>query len=158
MKNNSISDELIEIKGMNKGLLIPSMVVDYARNENTHLHKKFTWDDSEAAEKYRIWQARHIISLELVVVRLNPGGKALLVNSLEIEKENKDKPVRAFVSLPLDRHSEDYRGYRSIADIMNDKDLREQLLESAREDMAIFRRKYGMLEKLAKVFSAMDAV
>ena len=158
MKNNSVSDELNEIKEKNDGLLIPVMVVDYARNKDTFLHEKFTWDDSEAAEKYRIWQARQIISLELVIVRQNPGGEALLVNSLEVEGHVKDKTVRAFVSLPLDRYSEDHQGYRSVGDVMNDKDLREQLLESAKKDMSVFRRKYWMLERLARVFMAMDAV
>lgn len=33
-------------------------IVDKAKDENTELHKCFTWDDEAAAEKYRIIEAR----------------------------------------------------------------------------------------------------
>ena len=42
--------------------------------------------------------------------------------------------------------------------VLSDDELREQLLEDARQDMEIFRQKYRGLAKLAKVFAAMDEV
>jgi len=151
----TVSEELEEIKDMNGGLLDPAMVVEYASSEDTALHKKFTWDDTKAAGEYRIWQARQIIRLELVVIRQDSNGSMSLITNIPIDHE---KTMRAFVSLPLDRQGDNERGYRDISSVMQDSDLREQLLESAKRDMSIFRRKYGMLEKLAKVFAAMDEI
>jgi hypothetical protein len=42
--------------------LTPEKVVEYARKENSELHKGFEWDDSIAAGKFRKEQARHIIN------------------------------------------------------------------------------------------------
>lgn len=39
------------------GAITPQNIVNYARNPETHIHKAFEWDDSAAAEKYRIHQA-----------------------------------------------------------------------------------------------------
>ena len=139
----TITDELMFIKDQNNGFIDPVVVVDFARNENTALHNRFEWDDTEAAEKYRVWQARMIIRMELVV--LPETGK-------------KDKLVRSFVSLVSDRKAEQDKGYRFMVDVLSDTDLRGRLLEEARKDMLIFRRKYSQLTELAKVFVAMDEI
>lgn len=39
----------------------PQQILEKARDESTELHKCFTWDDSIAAEKYRIQEARQIV-------------------------------------------------------------------------------------------------
>jgi hypothetical protein len=44
-----------------KGRLIPADLVEDARDPDSPLHAYFTWDDTEAAEKYRLHQARTII-------------------------------------------------------------------------------------------------
>jgi hypothetical protein len=151
----TISEELSEIQSMNDGLIDPVKVVDYARNPDTSLHKKFQWDDTVAAEKYRIYQARQIIRLELVVINQDIQGKAYILADVT---EEKGKIVRAFVSLEDDRQSEDSRGYRSVMDVLSSEDLRAKMLEQAKNDMNIFRRKYAVLNELAKVFEAMDEV
>ena len=151
----TISEELIIIQSMNDGLIDPVKVVDYARNPDTSLHKKFQWDDTVAAEKYRIYQARQIIRLELVVINQDVQGKAYILSDVT---EEKGKIIRAFVSLEDDRQSEDARGYRSVMDVLSCEDLRAKMLEQAKNDMNIFRRKYSVLTELAKVFSAMDEV
>ena len=43
-------EELEYIRQSNGGFLRPQDVVEYARNQETELHKRFTWDDGEAAE------------------------------------------------------------------------------------------------------------
>jgi len=43
------------------GILTPSAVVDEARPEDSPLHAAFEWDDSIAAEKYRLEQARRLL-------------------------------------------------------------------------------------------------
>jgi hypothetical protein len=155
LKPTTISDELIIIQSANGGLLDPVKVVDYARDPFTLLHKKFQWDDSIAAEKYRIWQARMIIRLELIVVKEDVSGKVHILTDVS---EQNGKLVRAFISLEDDRQSDDIRGYRSLTDVLSRENLRSQMLEQAKNDMNIFRRKYSVLSELAKVFEAINEI
>jgi hypothetical protein len=136
----TVSEELLFLKDTNGGFLDPAKVVEYARNPDTALHTRFEWDNGEAAEKYRLWQARQVIRLELTITPLS---------------EESPKEIRAFVSLQADRGS---GGYRTILDVLSNDDLRGQLLEEARRDMRIFRKKYNTLNELASVFSAMEEV
>ena len=46
----------------------PQQIVDAARDEGTELHRCFEWNDSVAAEKYRLTQARTIVC-NLVIKR-----------------------------------------------------------------------------------------
>ncbi len=141
-KPQTIKDELETIRRSNNGLLDPVLVVDYARDEDTLLHNKFEWDDTVAGEQYRIWQARHIIRLELTV----------------IGNTRNNGQMRTYVSLIADRRSENERGYRSLVEVLSDEELKLQLLEEAKADMLLFKRKYRMLVELSEVFEAMDRV
>ncbi len=151
----SVTEELYLIQKTNNGLLDPVKVVDFARDPETALHSKFTWDDSKAAEQYRIWQARQIIRMELVVVQETPKGETRILADITDEK---GKIVRAFVSIASDRRGDEIRGYRSLNDVLNDSEMRSQMLEEAKNDMNIFRRKYGTLKELVSVFEAMDGI
>jgi hypothetical protein len=51
------------------GTLAPQDVLTDARNPNSPLHDLFLWNDSEAAEAYRLIQAREVVR---VVVRMAP--------------------------------------------------------------------------------------
>ena len=141
VKKQTITEELLFIKNQNNGFVDPVVVVGFARDPLTALHNRFEWDDTEAAEKYRIWQARMIIRMELVVIPV---------------EGTKEKTVRSFVSLISDRKAEQDKGYRFMVDVLSDDDLRKQLLDEAHRDMLLFRRKYSQLHELAKVFEAMD--
>lgn len=152
-----VVDELEYIRTLNDGLLDPASVVEYARNEDTLLHSKFEWSDTKAAQEYRLWQARQVIRLELVVVRQQLDGKYEFV-APDSEEQKGDKRVRAFISLVNDRRSEEHRGYRSLTAVLNDEELRDQMLQEAKRDMVVFKKKYLTLNELSKVFAAMDEV
>src|SRR5215472_6010141 len=62
-----IKQELATIETA-EGRLVPSTVVDAARAPDSPLHPLFEWDDSAAAEKYRLDQARTIIRRVTVTV------------------------------------------------------------------------------------------
>jgi len=66
-----VGEELEKIKA--KENLTPVSVVERAKNKKSILHKLFEWDDSEAAEQFRLQQARSIVShvVEVVVIRGN---------------------------------------------------------------------------------------
>jgi hypothetical protein len=138
--NQKIISELRRIAKKHDGLLNPSDVVEEARSKSSPLHGKFEWDDSAAAERYRLWQARQLISVTVEYV----GG-------------NKDGVLsRVFVSLSSDRKEEG--GYRTIEAVMSRQGSRERLLQDALDDMQTFRDRYSALKELAGVFAAMRKV
>lgn len=135
-----IVEELKRIAAENGGILRPRDIVDEARVPDSPLHRCFEWDDSVAAEQYRLWQARAMTRV-LVSYERTPSGKVI--------------PCRVFVSLTPDREAS---GYRVVADVLNDPAQRQQMLADAYAEMRRFRLKYQHLVELAKVFEAIDAV
>lgn len=99
------------------------------------MHKRFTWDDGEAAEKWRIQEARTIIASVTITPRENIT-------------------VRAYVNLKSDRISEPT--YRPTMTVMDDAMMQAELLAMAKSELGSIRRKYAMLTELAKVWSAID--
>lgn len=119
----------------------PQDIVDYARsNPESELHKCFTWDDSEAAEKWRRQEARIIV--------------ANIVYS--DEQEENEKPVKVRWALRTDTTG----GYKQTVAIMRNDDEYEKLLLMARNELKNFERKYATLSDsaLKPVFAAIDAI
>jgi hypothetical protein len=129
-----IRRELDRIARENGGILLPTKVVEAARPNSSVLHCKFEWNNTKAAAKYRIWQARQLISVTVNIVG---------------ESESNEQ---VWVSLKADRERDG--GYRSLVAVMSDADLRAQLLRDAYADMEVFENKYKHLQELADVFSA----
>jgi hypothetical protein len=128
-----------ELDGLKKeGLINPHDVVDFARNPGTALHSQFTWDDTEAAHKWRLEQARELLRVFVVI---SPQST-----------EN----VRAFVSLKGDRVNGG--GYRPIADVLSDEELHRRMLQDSLDDLEAYQRKYQKLEELKPIFAAAERV
>mgnify|MGYP001589404350 CR=1 FL=1 len=125
------------------GVLHPEAVVRAAEPEKSPLHRFFTWDDTEAARKQRLMEARHLIRVTVTVL---PGTT---------------EPVRAFVSLRADRPKAKRGqvtgggGFRTTESVMSDDEMRELLLQDALAEMQNFQRKYRTLSELASVFHVM---
>jgi len=122
------------------GMLKAGKVVEYARDESTHLHKCFEWDDTKAADKYRLDQARKQISAYVMVVQ-SPRGPV---------------EIRAFMSLPSDRLAGG--GYRKTTDILQDQALIAELVGSAMKELAVVKARYDAVAALAPVWAAADQV
>lgn len=126
---------LKKLSRVHGGLLLPEVVVAAARPVASPLHEYFTWDDTEAAEKFRLVEARRLLNV-----------------TVEYLKHGKEETAyRVFCSLSSDRRE---GGYRVTAQVMSNVQLREQLLEDAREEMKLFAKKYHALNELAEVFAA----
>ncbi len=128
-----ILEELTRIAEANRGVLLTQAVVEAARPQDSILHDQFTWNDGEAAEKYRLWEARHLIS---VVVNDYSDGKETLES-------------RVFVSLTPDRSNGG--GYRLMTKVLSDEEQRQQLMSDALHELEIFRSKYARLKQLSSV-------
>lgn len=137
-----VREELEQLRINNGGEFVaPAVVVDYAkRNKRSALHKEFEWNNTKAAQQFRLEQARHLIRLYVNV----------------IETENGDIPARMYVSLERDRKRSG--GYRTLTSVMTNAELRAQLLQQALDELQRVRRKYQTLQELAPIFAAMDRV
>lgn len=140
MKNDIIIQELNRIASKSGGILKPEIVVEEARSEDSPLHSRFTWDDSEAAHQYRLEQARRLIR---VTVQLIPNVS--------------NEPERVWVSLQQDQNCIG-GGYRTLVSVLSDVELRKQLLTQAMEDMDRFEEKYSHLSELSEIFKAMKRI
>jgi hypothetical protein len=138
-KENIIAAELRRIANENDGILKPEDVVEAARPKDSPLHSQFEWSNTEAANKWRIHQARNLI--RVTVEWLNVPGKAEPVE------------IRPFVSLTPDRKNEG-GGYRDTLVVLRSKESREQLLADALAELRAIEDKYAALQELAEVFAA----
>ena len=134
--NDRIEEELRELAESHGGVIPPAAVVAFARDPETALHSKFTWDDGEAAEAWRLHQARRVLSVYVTVIAANT------------------EPVRTFVSLTSDRKAGG--GYRLTVDVLADESLREQMIIDAVAELKRVRVKYKHLNELAEVWTAVD--
>jgi len=128
---NAIS-ALREIAKRHGGTITPEQIVDEAEKDD-RLHKYFTWDNTEAAEKWRIEEAKQLLrfTVELIGTKKNP--------------------VRVFVSLSTERGE----GYRIVEQAITITSLREQMLQDALNDMESFRERYRRIRELSGVFREM---
>lgn len=138
-KTNKIVSELKKIAAENGGILQPELVVAKARPKTSPLHDRFTWDDSVAGHQYRIWQARQLIRVSVEILA------------------GTNESCEVFVSLSPDREK-DSGGYRVMAEVLNDSELRIQMLSDALGELERFQEKYRKLKELSEVFSAIRKV
>jgi hypothetical protein len=131
---DTIAAELLALR-TEQGVINPSEVVQWARdNADSRLHGALTWDDEAAAERYRIWQVRALISVHIIDT---DGG-------------------RKFVSLSIDR--EGTGGYRPIAEVMDDETFRDILLKDALAELERVRKRFEKLTELANVWEEIHKV
>lgn len=133
------SVEALKVLAAPTGAIRPVDVLEAARDPDHALHKHFTWDDGEAAERYRLQQAGTLIRRARVTITPREGGPS--VN------------VRAFVSLEADRGRE---GYRTVEAVIASPALKSEMLAAALAELRALRRKYADLAELAGVHVAID--
>lgn len=130
--------EHIEELATTTGSVTPTVVVEDARNPASPLHDNFDWDDSTAAGSWREHTARRLLGA-LVVVKVNEKQVA--------------GTVRAFVSV---REGNRPGTYQPIVAVMEDAELRKQLMNRARQELVQWRSRYSDLQEFSKVFKAVD--
>lgn len=113
----------------------PAQIVEYARKPNTELHRCFTWNDAEAANKYRIFEARQVVC------------------NLIIRKENGEKqeptPIRLF-------HKTENGHYKPLTLIVQNEDEYESLLRQCKEALESLKRKYSSLSEYQEIWDLIN--
>lgn len=114
--------------------ITPKAVLDFARDENSELHKCFEWDNDLAAEKYRIIQAGNVIRMLYIV-----------------QKDEDTPPVRV-----LSKTSNTV--YYPTRTFLKNHNEYEDLLKRALSELESFRLKYKTLSELEQVFEQIDLI
>jgi len=127
-----------------QGYVIASDVVEISRPEQAPLHEEFEWDDERASEKYRQQQARQLL-------------RKVVINY-------KGKQIHRHHNVKLQISGKQIKGYVSIAKILSDEELKQQVLEGALARLQYWQQQYknyqeldGIIdiEKLAKAESSL---
>lgn len=138
-----IASELKKIQ-QSQSVITPKLVVQVAEDESSPLHKYFEWNNTNAAERYREWQARSLI---------------LSVYLVDSDEENA-VPVRAFVNLKPEDDDEFIpdQGYVFTPSISSKANYQAQVLEYAKSQLVGWRNKFGAYKEFFGVVSAIDSV
>lgn len=120
-----------------KGSVTPQNLVDAARAKRSPIHGMFEWDDSVAAEKYRLEQAGYYIRSLRVSLTVVGGGTTVVRPLVSVEKEGA-------------------KTYMPVVRAMNDPVYRAQIVAQAMKELLSFQKKYADLKELSDVFSAID--
>lgn len=138
-----VAGEFLEKLEHDNGQLTPELVLENSRDENAVLHPCFEWNDSAAAELFRLQQAANIIRN---IVRVD--------FSTNTATEHKTAPVtvRAFLNV-----SEDRKGKFVAVDVaFNNPNYRQRILQNALTELRNFQNKYSQYQELADVINAIE--
>lgn len=114
----------------------PQQILDKAKDAETELHKCFEWDNTKAAENWRLHQARKLV--------------CSLVFKEQSEQSSPAPEIRLFFKI------DENEGYKSTVMIMQDKDEYQKLLSKALSELRAFQTKYKSLTELDGIFSEIE--
>lgn len=135
---------IIEGIKKSKGIITPKLLVVEAKQKSSPLHDCFEWDDSKAAEEYRIVQAREI--LRYIVVEIEPD-----------DEYEEPCTIRVFVA-PSSIENEANESYVTIMDVCNDDNMEDAYLRQLKSELDAIRNKIKGFQIFAEVVKAIDAV
>lgn len=107
----AIRSRLEQIAEDNGGRITPDAVVRDAEDASSPLHNQFEWDDTEAAKKWRLEQARQ------------------LIRSVKVDIQTEEKVVST-VRYVRDPSAGDSQGYIETARLRDDRTLAVEALQS----------------------------
>lgn len=128
-----VCDELREIGEE----FTPEEIVEAAEDETKELHKCFEWDDTKAANSYRLYQAR-VLTSQIVFKRE--------VDEVEISPV----PIRIF------NKTDNSGGYKIPERTFKVQSEYESLLQRALAELHAFKVKYAALTELNYILDLID--
>jgi len=133
-----IGNNLEVIRQFHGGEVKPVEILEFAADKNSQLNKYFEWDNDKAGHKYRLSQARYMLSHVYIVV----------------DASNGPEEVRAFISVSSEVHKG--KRYTSVDNALTNENYREQTLSKALREVRLWQNKYGQYKELSSVFKAID--
>lgn len=137
-----VAGEVIKKIEDRDGEVTKESFLEESRPANSPTHKCFDWNDTEAAEKWRLHQAGQII-------------RDIQVEIIEDEKE----PAKVPVFINTTPHGiRNEAKYKSVEIAVQDDEDYTVILDNAKREMRLFKKKYSMLKELRNVFAEIDKV
>lgn len=124
------------------GEITPQILLDESRPVTSVMHKCYEWDDSKAAEKWRLQQSRMIMSCLTVTYEGREEGS----------EELKTIEVRAFQNVSPERNGK----FIHVKNAMESQEYRDEVIRRALRELAEYRNKYASLSELSKVIALID--
>ncbi len=120
------------------GGILPRAILTEAIPKDSPIHGWFEWDDTKAADIYRVEQARHMVQQLVVVYR----------------ETDADEPIecRAFLNVS---DEETGRQYVSTAKVLSDDELRKQVIAAVMANLERCEKKLHILKGFAKVLDSL---
>lgn len=118
----------------------PAQIVERAKDKSSELHKCFEWNNTIAAQKYRIEQARSVIR-HLIVVNHDMGT-------------DNSEPIQFRVMMKNERTADS--SYKQTIVMVKDEDEYKKLLAQAYEELRAFKKKYQCLSELSEILDLID--
>ncbi len=147
-----VADEIAAAYRRCGGDGLPAAVLAAARDKGSALHGLFVWDDTEAAEKFRLVQAERLVRRVKVKVIREEVSQPIVVRAYVARRDVEDPPPPD----PDDGDPQPGPGrYVAVETVVSDRQL-EQLLEAAmRRDIEALKRKYSSHRAFARVWREM---
>jgi len=137
-KAMEVMNNLREKKGLS-----PQSLLDASRPEGSVLHGEFEWDDTVAAEAYRLRQAGHIIRSIVIVHEKAP----------EAAQQKTERVIsRAF--FPTHDTDDERRGtYESVTVIASSADMKARLMQDCLKELRWMQNKYSALKEVIEMLN-----
>lgn len=134
-------------------------LLDRSRPVDSPTHKIFEWDNTVAAEKYRLQQATAAINALQVEIELIPTENEVAeveihhASSEDVPAQNPYKYRNAFVNV-AEKAPKRTAVFKPIVNVLNDDDLRQIVLKNALRELRSFEDKWGAYQEMTAVFEA----
>ena len=115
----------------------PQQILEKARDSNTELHKCFTWDDTEAAEKWRISEARAVVR-NLKIIEQKP------------DKQPEPATIRVFYK------TDNESGYKPTKLILKKPDEYKALVERYRSELLAIKQKFNSISEYEEIWEMIN--
>lgn len=124
----------------------PAAVLEAARPENSPIHNAFTWEDSIAANKYRMVEARRMLNSFQVVYKTDtPTDKVSGFVRITHQREHIGSPPGS-------------ARYEATHIALQNPEVHDRVLQEAYAALLSWKRKYEGLKVLSKHLSKVDSI
>lgn len=125
--------QMLEEIETEQGIITPKEVLRRAQSVDSPIHALFDWNDTSAAAKYRLHQAR------------------LLIREITIEWQGAE--TKGYWSATIEVEEIPVKGYFSTARLVTDKAIYNAVLKDAVRELKYWDKKYKEVQALGKIIN-----
>lgn len=149
-KKTVIIEEAIGAVVRTEGHVTATLLLEAATKKGHPLHDYFTWDDSEAARKWRLAQAEAMIIGTKYIAYLREEGPRSKKSAPALDGNGRKISVRRY----LPAHGAE--GFRDRIEVLGDDESRRAIIERKLETLRSWCRSVVDIDELAAVRRAIE--